>query len=326
MVTLPFEPHLLFSPEDDALHVPGPEPDWTETSWWSFNVPDRAVAGWLYVQVRPNLKTVAGGAFVYDRRAHLPWELPYFAMFAHHPLPDALDLRSVTLKSGVSIRCVEPGMRYALGYRFRDHTDFLADLEFEGLTPPVPYLKGAPPFVGGSSHFDQHGRVTGTLSLRGEEIDVDCFAVRDRSWGRRPELAGRRSRLSYCFGTSSSTDGFLAFCRPTDDDPLADVEHLGSGYLLRDGVLRRLADGTRVATRDPSTGAVSTIELAATDEDGRALAVAGDAVSRMFLPNNHLCINTLVRWDGGAAWGEDQDVWPVALFSDRRIHAALRDH
>lgn len=315
---LPFDEALRFRPEDDRLHPPGPTADWTETTWWSFNVPERDLAGWLYAQIRPNLGTVAGGAFVYDPSAHVPWELPYNAWFSHHRVPEPLDLMDVTFRSGVSVRCVEPGMRYELGYRFRDHETFAAALEFEGLTPPVPHVQGAPPFTG-SSHYDQHGRVRGTLQLRGERIEVDCIAVRDRSWGRRPELVGRRGRLSYAFGATSPDEAFLVFCVP-DGDHLGDDETSTSGYLLRDGVVGRIERVRRRVTRDPAHGGVASIELDGVDTDGRSFRADGSARSRMFLTGNSVCVNTFVRWDvaGRVGWGEDQDVWPVELFADRR--------
>src|SRR5687767_8157770 len=59
-VDFPFAEHLSFHADDDDLHAPGPDRDWTETTWWSFNVPERALGGWLYVQIRPNLGTSAG--------------------------------------------------------------------------------------------------------------------------------------------------------------------------------------------------------------------------------------------------------------------------
>ena len=77
------------------------------------------------------------------------------------------------------------------------------------------------------THFDQPGRVTGTLALLGDRIDVDCIAVRDRSWGRRPEHLGLTPRLSYAFGSASDGDAFLAFWDPAEPD--GDVEHLTSG-------------------------------------------------------------------------------------------------
>jgi len=313
---LPFDEHLRFTPADDATHPPGPSRDWTETTWWSFNVPERALAGWLYVQMRPNLGTASGGAFVYDASACLPWELPYFGFTRFQAIPDDLDLRDAVFPNGVSVRCVEPGMRYQLGYQFRDHSDFTADLQFVGIIPPVPHLQGAPPFTG-STHFDQPGRVTGTLNLLGDRIDVDCIAVRDRSWGRRPEHLGLTPRLSYAFGSASDGDAFLAFCAP--DEPDGDVEHLTSGYLFRHNQVRRLMSGTRRTTRDPATGGVDRIEFRGTDSDGRTIDVVGEARSRMFLPGHGVTINTLVEWsgDGLRSWGEDQDVWSAAGFASR---------
>ena len=213
-------------------------------------------------------------------------------------------------------------MVYDLGYRFRDQHDFVADLRFAGISPPVPHLEGAPPFTG-SSHFDQHGRVTGELQLLGERIPVDCISVRDRSWGRRPELLGRRTRFSYCFGASSPDEAFLAFCRP--DTHLVEAEQLLSGYLIRDGMLRRLATASRVNERDPETGGVARVLLDARDTDGRELHAVADAVSRMALSGSGggLTVNTMLRWsiDGArTGWGEDQEVWslPRAGSTSRR--------
>ena len=285
----------------------------------SFHIVERDLGGWLYSQIRPNLGTVSGGAFVYDTSAHLSWELPWFAYQHHQPLPDPLDLRDVSFRTGVTTRVIEPGMAYELGYRFRDQDEFVADLRFDGLTPPVPHLQGAPPFTG-SSHYDQHGRITGTLRLRGEEMTVDCVSVRDRSWGRRPERVGRGRRLSYAFGHTDADEAFLAFSMPSVDEPSSDVESFVSGYLLRGGVLRRLERGTRTVARDAATGGVSRIELSGIDTDGRELAAVGQARSRMFLGLGGVTVNTVMRWttDLGVGHGEDQDVWPQPEFADAR--------
>ena len=201
----PVESELRFGAGDDRLHPWTHHADWAETVWFSFNAPERGLAGWLYTQVRPVLGTATGGAFVYDPSAHVPWELPFFAYTHHQLLPvpaEELNLADVHFKNGCSIKMVEPGLVYDLGFRFRDQSDFVATLRFEGLTPPVPHLQGAPPFTG-STHYDQHGHVTGEILLGGERIAIDCFAVRDRSWGRRPEHLGLGvSRLSYAFGTT----------------------------------------------------------------------------------------------------------------------------
>lgn len=115
-------------------------------------VPVRGIGGWLYAQIRPNLGTLSGGGFVWAPGGAAPWEQPYYAYQFFEPLPEALDLTNVTFRNGLSVKCLEPGMVYDLGYKFRDSGEFVADLRFEGVTPPVPHLRGAPPFVGGSSH------------------------------------------------------------------------------------------------------------------------------------------------------------------------------
>jgi hypothetical protein len=288
-----------------------------ETVWFSFNVPERGLAGWLYTQIRPNLGVCSGGAFVYGPGAWAAWEQPYVNFFNYQPLPEPLDLRDMTLRTGVRVKAIEPGMVYEIGYRFRDQEVFLADMVFEGLTPPVPHLHGAPPFTG-SSHYDQHGRVTGTITLHGETIDVDCFAVRDRSWGRRPEqYRTDAGRLSYVFGTTGPDEGFLVFCMPPKDDLLSETEHLSTGYLFRDGALRRLASATRRNLRNPRTGGVESITIEGRDADGRELNVQGRAISAFPLGNGGMCVNTLLEFDvdGRRGFGEDQDVWGHYLFS-----------
>jgi hypothetical protein len=181
----------------------------------------------------------------------------------------------------------------------------------------VPHLSGEPAFTG-SSHYDQMGRVQGTLRLHGDTIAVDCLSMRDRSWGRRPELIGRRpgDRVSYAYGATSESEAFLAFCVP--EEPLSDVERLTSGWLLRDGVLRRLVQARRKVVRQPS-GALHGVTLTGVDSDGRELRAQGTVLSTMFLHAGPLCINTALRWDvdGRQGFGEDQDVWSTARFRSR---------
>ena len=58
--------------------------------------------------VRPNIGTVAGGAWVWDDTAWLPWDVLYSANYSALQLPPDTDLRDTTLPTGVAIRVVEP--------------------------------------------------------------------------------------------------------------------------------------------------------------------------------------------------------------------------
>jgi hypothetical protein len=112
----------VFTARDDCFHFEEMGNDWwaTETAWFSFCCPERRLGGWFYTMVRPNIGTVAGGAWIWDNSAHLPWEVLYSANYGALQLPRDQDLDDITLPTGVSIRAIEPCMSYALGYNDGD--------------------------------------------------------------------------------------------------------------------------------------------------------------------------------------------------------------
>lgn len=306
----------MFTPDDDAFHFHALSDRWweTETAWFSFHHAERRLGGWLYTMVRPNIGTVAGGAWVWDDGAWLPWEVLYSANYSALELPADTDLRHATLPTGVSIRVVEPTRSYDLAYADGDRLQ--ASLRFDGVTAPVPLTATGSTF-GSAHHFDQFGRVTGHLLLHGERIEIDCLAMRDRTWGPRPENRPRKS--AYVTGAASAGHGFLAVTGSANDE-----DAVAYGFLLRDGRTSGLARGERRVERDPQHGWITRVRIDATDLEGRRFTAEGEPVSRIIL-NRHtfIDINSLVRWriDGEEAWGEDQDMWPVHAFSAmRRAH------
>jgi hypothetical protein len=291
----------------------------TETSWFSFHVPSRRLGGWLYTMVRPNIGTVAGGVWVWDDTAHLPWDVLYSTNYSALRLAPDTDLRDAELPTGVTIRVIEPTRTYALGYD--DPGRLHLDLRFEGVMPPEP-LTAAGSTFGPAHHYDQLGHVTGHLVVHGDDVEVDCLAMRDRTWGPRPENKPRQA--AYVTAAASVDHAFLAVTntRFATDDPVA------YGFLRRDGKTAPLAAGFRRVERDPIGGHVRHLVIEATDATGRVLSAVGEPVSRIIV-NRHtfIDINSLVKWDLGdeEAWGEDQDMWPVHTFAEaRRRHAFAR--
>jgi len=289
-------------PSDDRFHPPETDdPWWTETVWFSWMVPEHNLLGYFYPAFRANMGIQFGGVLVMDDTATVPWELPVFEWSWHEPLaapPDLLDARE--LHGGMRLQCLEPGRVFRFGCE-KDTLSF--DLTYEALCRPL-LTREEPPFNYGA-HIDQPGRVTGRFELDGRAIDVDCVAMRDRSWGiRRPH---RQPKIGYDHGTASGDDGFLTISvdRKGDDRVLR-------GYLLRDGVWSNIVDGTRAVERDGECRPAS-ITVDAVDELGRTLHATGRPVSRcVFNAYPHMfCWTSLTEWvfDGMRAWGEDQDVW-----------------
>lgn len=340
-----------FKPEDDSYHQLSDDPYETETNWWSFNIPARKIGCWIHTPYYPNRKTVTWRIFVWDDSGYDPTRMAYYKKVEEAPMPDNPDLREITFPSGgYTLKMLEPGMKYQLQYADPDR-DFALDFVFTGVHPPRRFEPGEPPFIQ-TPHYDQLGRVQGTMRLNGEDIPFDSWSVRDRTWGprggpyaqskkqnyatdldrvkhpggarwREIERERGRGRIQYIFGHADGDSGFLGFVRPQDGD--ADGwSPMNGGYLLRDGTFGNLAkEGSRMRSfRNPETGWCSHMQVELVDTLGRTMTIEGTAISRM--SEAGYGTNQLMRWDydGKIGWGEDQDVWNGRHF--QRMLQALR--
>lgn len=301
----------VFTSADDAFHRDLRGDDWwfTETAWFSFHHAERELGGWFYTMARHNIGTVAGGAWVWDRGARLPWDVLYSHNLSALELPSDCDLRQCVLPTGVGIEVVEPTMAYRLTYDDPDR--FTADLLWEAAKPPRPLVATGSTF-GRAAHFDQIGHVTGEIAIGGESLTIDCWSMRDRTWGRRPE--DRPRQAAYVTGAAEGGRGFLAV---TNTRSGADL--VAYGFAQRDDEQVALVEGERRVERNPEAGYVERIAIDARDATGAAFVARGTAVSRIFI-NRHsfIDINSLVRWeldDGETWWGEDQDMWPIHRYA-----------
>ncbi len=343
-----------FQPEDDCYHQLSDDPYETETNWWSWNVPERKIGGWIHTPRYPNRGDGPGGSvtwriFVWDPRGYDVARMAYYKKVEDQPMPADPDLRDITFPGGgYSLKMLEPGMKYHLNYADPER-QFALDFVFTGAHPPRRFEPGEPPFIQ-TPHYDQLGHVQGTMVLDGETIALDCWSVRDRTWGPRggPYAQSRkqsyasdldrvkhpggarwreierergRGRIQYIFGHADGDSGFLGFIRPQDGS--ADGwSPMNGGYLLREGIYGSLdpaASRTRVF-RDPVTGWASHMQVELADQLGRTMTIEGMAVSRM--SEHGYGTNQLFRWDfdGKIGWGEDQDVWNPRHFQ-RMLHA-----
>ena len=324
-------------PADDDYHDEELTDRWweTETCWFSWNVPERHLGGWAYCQARPNASICNGGAWVWDDRAAYPWELAYRAEYSGLQLPPRAerDMRDFEWPNGVHVRGVEPLTTYAI--RYSDPGALEVDLVFDAIMAPNPHPNGVVPFLKGA-HFDQAGHVTGTMVLQGEEIPIDCYSVRDRSWGPRPlgrakpradtaAAADKRpgtgafGGVGYSFCAAGPGEAWLTYAIPGPE-----VEPVSCGFLLRGDVYGHILAGERRVTFDAQTGWPLSIELEAIDEFDRRLSVRGNAVSRHWRGHGG---DSLMHWkwdEGVEGWGEDQSYFSRAQWESNRRRADER--
>ena len=191
--------------------------------------------------VRPNIGTVAGGAWVWDDTAWLPWDVLYSANYSALQLPPDTDLRDVDAADGRA-RSASSSRRsaYDLGYDDGDRLRAAPALRRRDaaraahrrrldvrLGPPLRPVRA------------RHRRTsTCTASAIDDRLPRRCATAR----GARAPSTGPR-QAAYVTGAADADHGFLAVTN-TDadgDDPIA------YGFLRRDGRDRR--PGRRRADR-----------------------------------------------------------------------------
>jgi hypothetical protein len=346
-----FSENTPFTPEDDTYHQASDDPYWTETTWWSLNIPERRMGAWLHAAYHANRGAVTWRVFLWDPAGADPGRLAYYKMASDVPMGPDADLRDMAFPGGgFQVKMLRPLTDYHIAYQDAG-AGLGLDFEHRSVHPPQRFTPGEAPIMN-NPHLDQLGHITGLLTWRGEHIPLDCFSVRDRTWGprgghhaqsqkaeylrseyrvaapggprwRQVERERGRGRIQYIFGHSGDHTGFLGFVRPQDGDAVG-WSPLNVGWLLLQGKFQRL-DKTRSRMRnfrDPNTGWSAHMQVDLTDVTGRRMEAEGFAES-------HMCehgagANALMRWeyDGKIGWGEDQDGWRLDHF--QKMLGALR--
>lgn len=302
---------MQLSAADDAFHPSDGSWWFHETAWFWFHVPERSLGAWIYAWVRPTIGVTGGGCYVWDRSTFVHWEAPYYSN--HHNLrfdPDA-DLRNIRFPTGMRLEVLEPLTRYAVGFTDDDLID--VDLQFAAVMDPWVSTTVGDDGVERPHHLDQFGRVTGNVVLGGDTFAVDCLAMRDRTWARRSERWREGGGYGYTTALAESGEGFLVI---GDESGLR-------GFLQLADERHAFVEGSRRVERHDEHGYPTRVVISARDAAGRELEAVGDTVSRLAFPVpgvHGMVWSSLTAWtiNGVAAWGDDQEPWPIRQWSARR--------
>ena len=189
------------SAEDDFLHPLGPEPNFNESMYFNFFDPTRRTGGFVRIGNRANEGQAETTVCLF-----LPHDRVLFAFRrAKIANNDAFDA------GGLRFEVIEPSERLRTVYAGR-----VLDLDDpRALSDPSHALRESPrrrisvdllheacgPMYGQShdadesrrsaeqqfakAHYEQHMRVSGTVDLEGETLEIGGFGLRDHSWGPR---------------------------------------------------------------------------------------------------------------------------------------------
>ena len=288
------------------------DPYWNESCWFSFSIPEREIHGMVYYFFRPNMRLLLGGPILWDGSGAHTWDCLYHDWHHFQTIPQGAEKFDFKSHTSLEVRVLEPRQQYQLRY---DHAGFKLDLKWTGIEEPHHFLGMEIEATGMTAenrmHFEQMGRATGTIDLRGETLAVDCNALRDSSWGVR-QMDGVK-RGSYFWAIADDSNAFHAQVMGEGD-----TMRVVGGFLKLDGVTASLVGGQRIVNE---MGEVTPrrFDLTLEDEAGRSLALKARVCSDLmvnFYPRVQVVWSLLEADFGGGkhGWGDIQEFQPMEQF------------
>jgi hypothetical protein len=286
----------------------------TETQYFGLCMPEERIHGVFYCWHRPNLGIVSGGVWVWQGMKPLALACEMYDW--RDCMSDAVlksDLQTFQLENGYGVTVLEPLKKHRVVYRDAARGNAV-DLEYEALAPPVVF--------GDGTHLEQGMRVRGDLQLAGKCYKVNCYNIRDRSWGKlRPEAHAPIPAVSWLTGVFN--DRFFFNCTAFDHPDLnpcwkgafpgfcAD-RVLIAGWIHKDGELSEIVECRKRTVYNPATLIPETIEMTVRDSRGRCYVFRGEilaASTRAMWPNMNVAL-CMTRWEcsGLIGHGDAQDI------------------
>jgi len=280
------------APEDDYLHELGPEPNFNESAYYNFFDAKQQLGGWFRIGNRANEGNAERTVCLYlpDGRVLFSFGRPKIAN------NDAFDA------AGLRFEVLEPTQRHRTAF-----TGTLVELrEPRDMADPKAAFEGNPrrkvsfdlvheavgPLYGhkaekqagedaersfARAHFEQHMRVTGSLEIEGERLEIAGFGLRDHSWGPRYWQAIH----SYEWLTLNFGPDLGAMVSIIQRDA-AGKERTAGGVLVRGMEMERLVDARIDAEYEDNGLYHKRLTARVETESGEELTITGEVKS--FIP------------------------------------------
>lgn len=300
----------MITAQDEFFQDKGTDPMFNESGWFSLQVPERGICGWAYLHHRPNMNYTVGGLALWDGNGSDSYDCVYYNW--GDPFPIGEEMFDFKIGNGFEIECVEPLKQFHI----QNHTyDCDADLTWTAFMPPV---EPGFPIEWGAHHYEQAGRMRGTIEVEGETLEVDCFSCRDRSWGPRTVNTVHHPRSGFPWAVASEDLAWLIFPIGTnaakEDPAYGEEDTLCAGWYWRDGKAGIVQDGYRRIPERGEDGRPLVSQVAFTDEHGRSLEAEGAWGSTWKWHGHSFTFEwwALVEWqfEGMTVMGEDEEFWP----------------
>ena len=286
-------------------------PYWNESVWFSISKPEEKIHGFVQYYFRPNMGMLNGGPVLWDPSGTFSWNCLYYNWSHLQAMPPGARKFDMTARNSLSVKVLEPLTRYAIRY---DNEGLKIDLKWEAIGPIHELKTGdAGQQQTAKFHIEQPGRMRGTIRLDGREIEIDCFSMRDTSFGPR-EYESLASGGYFWGIAADSSFHAIAMGEGTEQKVIG-------GFIWKDGDLASLASGTRRVTEFGKYGPKRVVFEAA-DKKGRTLIASGEIDDGLIFTGytDHTVVWSLVKWEwadvtpGVTHWGDNQEFCSAVKF------------
>jgi hypothetical protein len=171
---------------DDELRHPSTDlPEWRESMWYCFDIPEKQMGGALYYSYMPNKPEPTARLIMYLTKG---WNREPNTLLYHFdrefPIPanewDDLDVGGI-----VQFKRTDPLRRWHITYDDHERLRFDFDVDlFAGNWHYIDNLYETPKFLAGDRYHRPYA-ATGFMELDGERFAVDITGDSDHSWGPR---------------------------------------------------------------------------------------------------------------------------------------------
>jgi hypothetical protein len=282
-------------------------PYWNESVWFSVSKPEEKLHGLIQYYFRPNMGMLNGGPVLWDPTGTSQWDCLYYNWSHLQAMPAGAHKFDMTARTSLSVKVLEPLQRYVIGY---DNEGLHMDLTWTAIAPIHELKTGdAGQQSTAKFHLEQAGRMTGIIRLDGREIAIDCFSMRDTSFGARDYES--LATGGYFWGIAADTS-FHAIAMGEGDE-----QKVIGGFIWRDGAMSSLVSGTRKVTEYDAKGPRRML-FEAVDQLGRTISATGRLDDGFIFTGytDHTVVWSLVEWDwdGVVHWGDNQDFCSAVKF------------
>jgi RNase P/RNase MRP subunit p29 len=299
------------APEDDLMHPLGPEKNFNESAYYNFFDTKRSLGGWFRIGNRANEGNAERTVCLYlpDGRVLFSFGRP---SISNNDAFDAAGLKFEVLEmtdrhrttfDGNVVELREPRQMADPKAAFQNNPKkrITFDLEHVAVGPlyghkaeEKPGEKAEEGFA--RAHFEQHMKVTGSLTIDGEVHRIEGFGLRDHSWGPRFWQALH----SYEWLTMNFGEGLGAMVSIVQRDPEGKETSRG-GVIVRGNEMERIVDAHITAEYEDNGLYHKSLTAKVKTESGAEHTITGKVTGFIPLRNRREGLETFIG-EGMTEW------------------------